>query len=154
MMSDGTMSSDRIVRRPEALVSRERRARAKGISGPTVTVCRGCCCGTDRKHPDVDHAVLLNTLVSGIGTSGQVRVSTCLDACEWSNVVVVGPAPEHRRAGAKAVWLADMLTGDAIADVVDWVQRGGPGVEDAPRNLDLSTFSPTRSQRRAADEQR
>lgn len=134
-------------------MSRKRRAPVKS-SGPTVTVCRGCCCGTDRKHPDVDHAALLDSLVSGVGASGRVRVSSCLDACEWSNVVVVGPAPERRRAGTKAVWLADMLTGDAIAEVVDWVQRGGPGVEDAPPSLDLAMFSPSRSQRRGEEERR
>ena len=82
--------------------------------------------------------------MTGVGSAGRVRVSTCLAACEWSNVVVVGPDPAERRAGARPIWLADVHTDDIVAGVVEWVRRGGPGIEDPPPNLERSMFSPSR----------
>ena len=66
--------------------------RAGGTVPCRVVVCRDCCCGTLRKHPDVDHDLLFEQL--GVRTSGhaQVRASGCLLACEHSNVVVVLPS--------------------------------------------------------------
>jgi (2Fe-2S) ferredoxin len=125
---------------------------AREITGCTVTVCRGCCCGTVGKHPDVDHAGQVEALRVGIGDAGRVRVSDCLDACERSNVMVVGPSPDGRRAGAKPTWLAGVLHPDTVGDVVEWVRAGGPGVEDPPGILDLSTFAPSRKQRQEAGE--
>lgn len=98
------------------------------LAGPLVTVCHGCCCGTARKHPGVDHTGLLAELVDGVGSRGRVRTSDCIDACARSNVVVVAPAPAGRRAGARPVWLAGVLDPDAVEGIVDWVRRGGPGL--------------------------
>lgn len=97
-------------------------------AGPLATVCHGCCCGTARKHPGVDHAGLLAALTDGIGGHGRVRTSECIDACERSNVVVVAPSPAARRAGARPVWLGEVLDVDEVDAVADWVRRGGPGV--------------------------
>lgn len=129
-----------------------RRSPAAPPSGCTVTVCRGCCCGTDRKHPGVDHAGQVSALVAGLAGSGRVRVTDCLDACERSNVVVVGPSPDGRRAGARPVWLANVLHPETVDEVVAWVQAGGPGVEDPPGLLDLCVFSPSRRARAEAGE--
>jgi (2Fe-2S) ferredoxin len=125
---------------------------ARDTTGCTVTVCRGCCCGTASKHPEVDHAGQVDALRAGIGDAGRVRVSECLDACERSNVVVVGPSADGRRAGARPAWLAGVLHPDTVADVVAWVRGGGPGVEDPPAVLDISGFTPTRKQRAEAGE--
>lgn len=112
-----------------------------------VTVCRGCCCGTVGKHPEVDHAGQLADLAAGVGQAGRVRVSECLDACERSNVVVVGPSQDGRRAGARPTWLAGVLDHAAVADIVTWVQAGGPGIAAAPDVLELMEFSPSRRAR-------
>lgn len=115
-------------------------------------MCRGCCCGTERKHPGVDHAGQLATLRAGIGSAGRVRVTECLDACAESNVVVVGPSPEGRRAGARPMWLSGVLEPEAVEQVVAWVRGGGPGVVDPPGLLDLAVFTPSRRSRHEAGE--
>lgn len=132
-------------------MSRRRRDPTRAATGSTVTVCRGCCCGTDRKHPDVDHAGQLAALVDGIGDAGQVRVSDCLDACDRSNVVVVAPSRDGRRAGARPTWLSGVLDPDTVAGVVYWVRRGGPGVDDPPGVLGPAAFTPTRRSRAAGE---
>ncbi|WP_203336569.1 (2Fe-2S) ferredoxin domain-containing protein [Nocardioides limicola] len=98
----------------------------------SVTVCRGCCCGTVEKHPDFDHEEQLATLRSGVS---RVVVADCLGSCDRSNVVVVSPDPAARRAGARPVWLSRMLTVAATQAVLDWVADGGPGVADLPPAL-------------------
>lgn len=101
----------------------------------TVTVCRDCCCGTIRKHPDVDHDAQLAALRDGIAEAGRLVVSPCLLACERSNVVVVAPAAAARVDGARPVWLAEVLTPDQTAAVVAWVRAGGPGRAPLPLTL-------------------
>lgn len=96
------------------------------LGRPLVTACRGCCCGT-AKHPDVDHAALLDRLTAGLGDGARVRTSDCLGPCEESNVVVVAPAPAARLRGARAVWLRGVLDERATDAVVEWVRAGGPG---------------------------
>ncbi|WP_041760888.1 hypothetical protein [Pseudonocardia dioxanivorans] len=128
-----------------------RRAGTPAAAPCTVTVCRGCCCGTDRKHPGVDHAAQLSRITDGIGTAGRVRVSDCLDACAQSNVVVVAPSTAGRAAGARPVWLRDVLDADVTEDVVTWVRAGGPGVADPPDLLDLFVFTPARKVRAQLD---
>lgn len=120
------------------------RRRSLAATTPLVTVCRGCCCGTAGKHPEVDHAGQLADLAAGIGDAGRVRVSECLDVCERSNVVVVGPSADGRRAGARPTWLAGVLDHDAVADIVAWVRHGGPGIAAAPDVLELMEFLPSR----------
>lgn len=109
----------------------------------TVTVCRGCCCGRVEKNPGVDHAAQLATLRERLGAA-RVRVSDCLDVCEQSNVIVVSPAPDARASGERPVWLGLVHDHDAVTDIADWVQAGGPGVAEPPALLDLHRFSPSR----------
>lgn len=106
----------------------------------TVTVCRGCCCGTTSKHPDVDHEGQLRALRAAAGQRHRVRASDCLNVCERSNVVVVQPAPAARRAGARPVWLGGVLDDEAVAAITDWLARGGPGEADVPVPLAAHTF--------------
>ncbi|MEV6235395.1 hypothetical protein [Lentzea sp. NPDC051838] len=94
-----------------------------------ITVCRGCCCGTERKHPEVDHDRQLDVLRSRLAT---VKVADCLDACESSNIVVVQPSPAARSNGAKPVWVGSILDDEALHGVADWVDAGGPGVAAPP----------------------
>ncbi|MEV4516435.1 hypothetical protein AB0K00_46740 [Dactylosporangium sp. NPDC049525] len=108
---------------------------------PLVTVCRDCCCGSARKHPDVDHAGQVARLRSALGQTG-VRVSACLDACERSNIVVVHPTPAARRAGARPVWLGYVLDDAVIGDLTAWVEAGGPGVVPLPEILGLYRTNP------------
>ncbi|MFJ8196803.1 (2Fe-2S) ferredoxin domain-containing protein [Streptomyces sp. NPDC096152] len=117
----------------------------------TVTVCRGCCCGTG-KIPGVDHEAQLATLKAELGSIAQVRAVNCLDACEQANVVVVQPSATGRAAGGRPVWLGLVNDPDATADVTAWVGAGGPGLAEVPEILDLYVFSPSRRVRRAVEE--
>jgi len=90
----------------------------------TVLVCRGCCCGTERKHPDVDHDAQLDALsASARAGGGHCRVVDCVDECWASNVVVV------RRSGAHAptAWLGGVLTDEQTRAVADWLSAGAQG---------------------------
>jgi hypothetical protein len=105
-----------------------------------VTVCRDCCCGTVRKHPDVDHEAQLSQLQEALGDGergpGRLVVSQCLLACERSNVMVVTPAPGARRNGARPVWLSAVLTEEQTYAVAEWVCAGGPGRAPLPGVLE------------------
>ncbi|MFE8947435.1 (2Fe-2S) ferredoxin domain-containing protein [Streptomyces sp. NPDC007856] len=117
----------------------------------TVTVCRGCCCGTDR-IPGVDHAAQLATLKAELEAVAQVRAVNCLDACEQANVIVVQPSPAGRAAGGRPVWLGLVNDPDATADITAWVRAGGPGLAEPPDILDLYAFAPSRRVRRAVED--
>lgn len=117
-----------------------------------VTVCRGCCCGSLRKHPDVDHRTQVDRLQAAARRSGgrvRVQVSDCLDACEHSNVVVMRPSRAGRRRGGRPVWLGWVLDEPAVAEVVAWVEAGGPGMAEPPASLTLHEFRPSRHAVRA-----
>lgn len=122
------------------------------LDGASVTVCRGCCCGSQTKHPDLDHRAQLERIREEVGAAGRVRVSDCLGACERSNVMVVTPSAAGRLAGARPVWLGEVLDDDATDDVIAWVSSGGPGVSEPPNVLDLYAFSPSNRVRRAVGE--
>ncbi|MEV5875355.1 (2Fe-2S) ferredoxin domain-containing protein [Streptomyces sp. NPDC052101] len=113
----------------------------------TVTVCRGCCCGTP-KVSDLDHAAQLTDLRASLSGVANVRPTGCLDACERANVLVVQPSATGRRAGGRPVWLGLVNDPEATADITAWVRDGGPGLADPPAVLDLYAFSPSRRVRR------
>ncbi|MFI8859435.1 (2Fe-2S) ferredoxin domain-containing protein [Streptomyces prasinus] len=120
-----------------------RTAPAAGASRPTVTVCRGCCCGTP-EVPGLDHTAQLRDLRQAVGGAATVRVTDCLDACERANVIVVQPSAEGRRAGGRPVWLGLVNDPDATTDITTWIKDGGPGITDPPGILDLYAFRPSR----------
>lgn len=103
--------------------------------GPRVRVCQDCCCGTARKHPGVDHDALFDRLVVSTAGPASVDASACLLACVKSNVVVVQPGVVERRAGARPVWLREVLDTDAVDAIANWVRAGGPGLSDLPASL-------------------
>ncbi|QCX82699.1 hypothetical protein C9F11_45715 (plasmid) [Streptomyces sp. YIM 121038] len=115
-----------------------------GAARPTVTVCRGCCCGTQAKVPRLDHEAQLTDLRTALAGVAMVRRTDCLDACERANVIVIQPSAEGRQAGGRPVWLGQVTDPDAAADITTWVKNGGPGLADPPDILDLYTFQPSR----------
>ncbi|CAM5269811.1 (2Fe-2S) ferredoxin domain-containing protein OS=Streptomyces cyaneofuscatus OX=66883 GN=G3I52_30270 PE=4 SV=1 [Streptomyces cyaneofuscatus] len=121
---------------------------AQSVPRPTVSVCRGCCCG---EVPGVDRAARLSRLRSGLEGAATVRAVECLDACEQGNVIVVQPSAEGRRAGGRPVWLGLVNDEHAEQDVITWATAGGPGLVDAPDILDLYVFQPSRRVRAGLD---
>ena len=83
----------------------------------TILVCRGCCCGTAQKHPDVDHEAQLRVLEAAAAkTAGaRVRAVDCVDECSRSNVIVV----RQWRVVPSITWakLASMVEGARLASV-------------------------------------
>ncbi|GAA1219380.1 hypothetical protein GCM10009665_06830 [Kitasatospora nipponensis] len=131
--------------------SRAASATKAGAAPCTVTVCRGCCCGTP-KVPGLDHRAQLTDLRASLAGVANVRPTDCLDACEQANVIVVQPSAEGRRAGGRPVWLGLVNDPDAAADITAWVKAGGPGLVDPPDILDLYAFAPSRRIRQALDD--
>jgi hypothetical protein len=100
--------------------------------GPRVLICRGCCCGTARKHPAVDHdaqVIALHTAVAGHGT---VAVVDCLGRCDRSNVVVV------KRSRRPALWIGPVLDEATTATLAIWLQDGAP--DPIPAAIDACVF--------------
>ncbi len=77
---------DRTDRRDRSAVPRDR-----------IWICRGCCCGTTRKHPGVDHRAIRRLLRRrGEALGATVRTTDCLGPCGQGNIVVVRRAGEIR----------------------------------------------------------
>lgn len=103
-----------------------------------LTVCRGCCCGTKKKVPGVDHdaqLARLSTIDDHAAHRVPVRTSKCLGICFQANVVVVQPSSTGRAAGGRPVWLGEMIEDDLLEAVDDWVFEGGPGLAPLPAAL-------------------
>lgn len=103
--------------------------------GPRVRMCRGCCCGTRSKHPDVDHDAIAAVLATDLGPGAELRTVDCLWSCDLSNVVVVNPAASARAAGARPAWVTEVNTVDRARAVAAWVRAGGPGLAEPPAEL-------------------
>jgi hypothetical protein len=89
----------------------------------TVQVCRSCCCGTVRKHPDVDHDAQRSALASAaFAGGGTCRVVDCLDECHASNVVVL-----RHRDGRPAQWFGHVLRPEDTAALAAWIAGGALG---------------------------
>lgn len=104
-----------------------------------LTVCRGCCCGTKKKVPGVDHKGQLARLSAIEDHAGQpvpVRTSTCLGICFKANVVVVRPSAQGRAAGARPVWLGEVNDDGLVEALDDWIFAGGPGLAPLPAVLE------------------
>lgn len=92
-----------------------------------VLLCRDCCCGTARKHPEVDHAAQERALRSAAADGGGRLIRTrCLGMCERSNVVVV-------KTGGGTHWFEGILSEARTEAVAAFVRSGG--VERAPAEL-------------------
>jgi hypothetical protein len=104
-------------------------------STPTVTVCRGCCCGTTRKHPGFDHDAQLTRLRELLQDRANLRVTDCLGPCEKSNVIVVTPSSQGRGSGGRSTWLGSVLDTAAADELARWISAGGPGVAEPTHDL-------------------
>lgn len=103
-----------------------------------LTVCRGCCCGTRKKVPGVDHEAQLarlSTIDDHTGRTVPVRRSECLDLCSEANVVVVQPSAQGRAAGGRPVWLGRVTDDHLVEALDDWIFEGGPGLAPLPEPL-------------------
>ncbi|MEU8276432.1 hypothetical protein ACFYOK_31590 [Microbispora bryophytorum] len=101
-----------------------------------LVVCRGCCCGSSRKVPRLDH----DAQVRRLSEVAEVRVTDCLNVCEQANVIVVRPSPAGRAAGGRPVWLGLVNQMEAADDIADWIRAGGPGLAEPPAVLGLYAF--------------
>ncbi len=101
-----------------------------------MLVCRGCCCGTERKHPGFDHDGQLATLRAAIASRPSARLWTvdCLGSCERSNVVVVRRRNERR-------WFGGLVDLDASRELAEWL-RGGAG-DPWPESVAARQFAPS-----------
>ncbi|MFJ3019496.1 (2Fe-2S) ferredoxin domain-containing protein [Streptomyces tendae] len=116
-----------------------RSAPTAGPARPTVSVCRGCCCGT-AKIPGLDPTAHLRRLRQALDGTATVRGTGCLDACERANIIVVQPSAEGRRQGGRPVWLGLVSS----ADITTRIEHGGPGLADTPDVLDIYAFRTSR----------
>ncbi|WP_326594550.1 (2Fe-2S) ferredoxin domain-containing protein [Streptomyces sp. NBC_01803] len=130
----------------------QKAASTRKPASPTVAVCRGCCCGTTRMVPRLDHAAQLVDLRTALAGVATVRSTDCLGVCERANVIVIQPSAEGREAGGRPVWLGQVNDPDAVADITAWVNDGGPGLAEAPEVLDLYAFAPSRRIRHELEE--
>ena len=109
---------------------------------PEVVVCRGGDCGSRRKHPRFDHIGQLARFREGLGgEQATVSTSRCLDACEFSNVVVIVPGRPARDAGAEPVWIGHALDDETTDAVIDWVGSSGNRA-DPPSAIATRRFAP------------
>ena len=91
-----------------------------------VLLCRGCCCGTDAKHPRTDHLAQEEALAgAAAGTDAEVRVVDCLDECDRSNVAVL--RKPHRKGKDRDTWVGGLLTERATDELAGWLADGGDG---------------------------
>lgn len=110
----------------------------------TVVLCRGCCCGTLRKQPDVDHVAQLRRLRVGLSGHAILRTSDCLGACEHANIAVVLPGRSARARGARPLWLGGLADAASEDSLIAWVRDGGPGTQPCPLALSRLGFRPSR----------
>ncbi|GAA1430231.1 hypothetical protein GCM10009616_14320 [Microlunatus lacustris] len=119
---------------------------------PLVVVCRGGDCGNRTKHPGFDHADQLRELRTNLQPAADVVTSSCLDACDRSNVVVVVPGQLGRTAGGEPVWIGRANDPDTTRDILTWVEAGGPALADEPPLVAIQQFRPSRLNRHELDE--
>lgn len=139
---------------PAAMSTQQREAPADevGAADPgavTVLVCRGCCCGTERKHPQVDHLAQLNAIRDTAERArAQVRVTDCLDACDRSNVLVLR---RRQRSGTVTVWLGGVLAAHQTSALCDWMAGPRRDPTSLPDGLQELVFEPSESARSCLD---
>lgn len=86
-----------------------------------VLLCRDCCCGTERKHPDVDHAAQEKRLLAACDRSGAtLRRTSCLNRCEVSNLIVL-------RTTRGPLWLGRVLDAQLTEEIAALIESGAEG---------------------------
>lgn len=105
-------------------------------SNVRVQVCDGCCCGTDRKHPGVDHASIRERIdAAAFSAGGRSRVVGCVGACQYSNVVIVRPSG----ISTDRVWVGGVLNEEIIGQLCDWITTGA--ITPVPAAVAARVFS-------------
>ena len=100
-------------------MSRKHGAKRAGPKKDRVWVCRGCCCGTRKKHPGVDHKGLERLARDGAREAGaKYEVTDCLGPCGQGNIVVTRVAGTIR-------WFRKVNDEDTTKQVVAHVRDGG-----------------------------
>jgi len=90
----------------------------------TVMLCRGCCCGSETKHPSTDHAAQRDRLEEVASDEVRVRVVDCIDRCARSNVVLVR---ERLAPGQRAdTWFGGVHYRAQTDALAEWVASGRP----------------------------
>ncbi len=126
----------------KAPFGRSRSLEAMSNKVPTVTVCRGCCCGTHKKHPDVDHDAQLDLLRESVGDSARVRnqrLPRRLQAIQRHRGVAV---PCRTRRGRSTGVAQKVLTVSAMRDIGEWLHAGGPGAATPPPAVEHLVYRP------------
>lgn len=100
----------------------------------SVIVCRGCCCGTDRRHPEVDHVAQVERLAAAVSTGGRFWTVDCVGPCERANVVIV----RTRAAGRR--WFGGVLDAADTERLAGWIADGAPS--PLPAGLARLEFAP------------
>ncbi len=97
-----------------------------------VLLCRGCCCGTARKHPNTDHEQQEQILVAAgsRGPTTRVRTVGCLGPCSHSNVVVIRPIG----TAGQRTWIGRVNTLPRTRSLAAWIEAGAD-LEDLPEEL-------------------
>jgi (2Fe-2S) ferredoxin len=107
-----------------------------------ITLCRGCCCGTERKRPVVDHERQRSQLQELVDAGhASLRESGCLGLCGKANIVVVRPSRFARTRGVPPVWLGG-IDDDALPLITAWIGDGGPGRAPLPDALRCRVVAP------------
>lgn len=118
------------------MTARSGAARRERWSNVRVQVCDGCCCGTARKHPAVDHACIRERIdAAAASAGGRSRVVGCVGACDYSNVVIVRPAG----ISTDRVWVGGVLDEEIVDRLCDWIAAGA--VTPAPAAVAARVFS-------------
>lgn len=111
-----------------------KKKKAKQVKPPKVFNCRGCCCGTRKKHPGVDSEALSKLLKEGAREAGAgYRRTDCLGPCGQGSIVVV-------RAAGRTRWFRKMDDEDATLALMDHLVDSG-SVDDLPACLQRRVMS-------------
>jgi hypothetical protein len=107
------------------------------MSSFSLLLCNDCCCGTERKHPDFDHVAQRRELQKvAMAAGGKLHVVKCLDACSYSNVVVI------RRRSGKKIWLGGLAAVDTHEELCRFVSSDIN--QQLPPLLESYVFEPSR----------
>ena len=104
-----------------------------------LLVCRGCCCGTEEKHPGIDHPGHPAAVRAAAAARTGAYVSTvgCLTSCESSNVIVVRG---YGAEGTRTRWLGEMSDDALVAELAAWVAAGHGNADALPPALAAHVF--------------
>ncbi|WP_253877730.1 hypothetical protein [Promicromonospora umidemergens] len=104
-------------------------------STPGLTACSLCAgetLGETDTMPGGQLARLCRLDAAGVA---RLTLSECLDECERGDVVVARPSGAGREAAGRPVWFERLAGDEPTARLCQWLQDGGPGVEDVPEEL-------------------